>query len=305
MKKHILTGLFIIGFGLTTPSFAGEASDRAGALGIPTLERGWPAKWMPMDAIANPPSLHNGRYMLIVDRALTSYFFSPGGWLYNLAAYGDAREPSLWKRGHPAVKLKLDGVEYSAREAKYCAYRALRRNGDCNGVAVLTDTRMIDEARGVLTQITLTNTTLLPRKFRASLSMAREASSPDGVGVANTFQRAGAISVIRPSRKPDSVNIDAYIVAIWNYDLELALRSKRRPLGFVSGDGPAPKSDSDGVFIQGDVGNLEGRRGGRAGDRMGLEFQRRLRRRPRGTRDPVGRRLHAGQPPFFREPACA
>ena len=221
---------------------------------IPTLDE-LAGDWMPMDEIANPPSLHNGNNMLIVDRDLTSYFFSPGGWLYNLPAYGDAKEPMLWKRGHPAVKLKLDGVEYPAREVKYSGYRVLRRNSHCNGIEVETDTRILDETRGVLCKITLTNKTLLPRKFRSSLVVSGSLQ-PDGVGVANTFQRAGTISVIRPTQKPDSVDIDAYIVVGWNYDLELA-PGQSTTLAFASGDEVVPLAGTDG-FIQGDIGNQKG-----------------------------------------------
>ena len=66
------------------PSSVGEACERAKTLGIPTLDD-LAGDWMPMAHIEYPPSLHNGHYMLLVDRDMTSYFFNPGGWLYNLA----------------------------------------------------------------------------------------------------------------------------------------------------------------------------------------------------------------------------
>ena len=233
---------------------AQEATHRAKALGIPTLDD-MAGEWTPMGDVANPPSLHNGHNMLIVDRDLTSYFFSPGGWLYNLAAYADAKEPSVWRRGYPAVKLQLDGRVYPAEESKQGGYRALRRNLHCNGIAVETDTRMVHEQRGVLTRITFTNTTLLPRKFRAALSMPGSLQ-PDGIGVANEFQRSGVISIIRPTKKPDAVEIDAYIVAIWKWDITLPAGGSFT-LGFTVGDETTKISDKDG-FIQGDIGNEKG-----------------------------------------------
>jgi hypothetical protein len=250
-RQYFPAVVLLCGTCLPCAARAGEAADRAKRLGIPSLDE-MAGAWMPMDEIINPPSLHNGHNMLIVDRDLTSYFFSPGGWLYNLPAYGDAKEPTLWKRGHPAVKLKLDGVEYPARECRWFGYRSLRRNNYCNGIAVETDSRLLDETRGVLCRIAFTNTTLLPRKFRASLSISGSLQ-PDRVGVANTFQRAGAITVVRPTRRPDSVDIDAYIVATWNYDLDLA-PGQSIVLGFAAGDESVPVAGTDG-FVQGDIGN--------------------------------------------------
>lgn len=235
---------------------AGKATERAKALGIPSLDD-MAGDWMPMSGVTYPPSLHNGHNMLIVDRDLTSYFFSPGGWLFNLAAYADAKEPGVWRRGYPTVKLLIDGVEYPAWECRQGSYRALRRNPHCNGLSVETDTRLVDEERGVLTRITFTNPTFLPRQFQVTLSMPGSVQ-PDGVGVANTFQRPGVISVIRPSRRPDQVEIDAYIVAAWKWNLQLA-PGESCSLGFAAGDEAVPMAGAEG-FIQGDIGNEKGRR---------------------------------------------
>jgi hypothetical protein len=247
-------GILAILFLLSSPALAADATSRATALGIPTMDE-MAGEWIPTETIVNPPSLHNFHNMLIVDRDLTSYFFSPGGWLYNLAAYADAKEPSIWRRGYPAVKLFLDGIEYPAQEARQGGYRVLRRNVHCNGIAVETDTRMVNEQRGVLCQITMTNTTALPRKCRAALRMPGSLQ-PDGVGVANEFQRSGVISIIRPTRRPDAVDIDAYIVVDWKWNIELP-PGGRFTVGFVAGDEPTKIPGTDG-FIQGDIGNEKG-----------------------------------------------
>ncbi|WP_316838198.1 hypothetical protein [Pedobacter nutrimenti] len=251
--------LFTVSVLLTSHSvYAQESSSsatmRAKTLGIPTLDE-MAGEWIPFADIVNPPSLHNGHNMLIVDRDLTSYFFSPDGWLYNLAAYADAKEPSVWRRGYPAVKLFIDDKEYMAQEARQGSYRTLRRNLACNGLAVETDTRMVDEQRGVLSQITFTNTTLLPRNFRVKLRMPGSLQ-PDHVGVANEFQRAGVISIIRPTRKPDKVDIDAYIVVDWTWNITLS-PGESCHLGFAAGDEPTTIGKTDG-FIQGDIGNQKG-----------------------------------------------
>jgi hypothetical protein len=73
---------------------------------------------------------------------------------------------------------------------------------------------MVHEQRGVLTRITFTNTTLLPRKFRDSLSMPGSLQ-PDGIGVANEFQRSGVISIIRPSTKPDAGDHAEQAEGVW------------------------------------------------------------------------------------------
>jgi len=231
-----------------------SATMRAKTLGIPTLDE-MAGEWTPFNDIVNPPSLHNGHNMLIVDRDLTSYFFSPDGWLYNLAAYADPKEPSVWRRGYPAVKLLLDGKEYSAQDTRQGNYRVLRRNLNCNGLAVESDTRMVNEQRGVLSQVIVTNTTNLSRNFRLTFRMPGSLQ-PDGVGVANEFQRTGVISIIRPTRKPDKVDIDAYIVADWNWDITL-LPGESYTVGFAAGDAPVKVGNTDG-FIQGDIGNEKG-----------------------------------------------
>ena len=63
---------------------------------------------------------------------------------------------------------------------------------------------------------------------------------PDGVGVANATQRAGMISVVRPSLKPDSVAADKEAVS-WTWDVELP-PGGAQTLGFVAGDGPEEKA---------------------------------------------------------------
>src|SRR5690242_5839371 len=255
MDKILLFALFLAGFApLHGQPQAASVENRATDIGIPTLDD-MAGEWTPMQNIVNPPSLHNGHNMMIADRDLTSYFFSPDGWLYNLAAYADAKEPSIWKRGYPAVKLFLDGFEYPAIEARQGDYRIQRRNLDCNGVAVETDTRMVREQRGVLSKITFTNNTLVKRTFKATLRMAGSLQ-PDGVGVANEFQRSGYITIIRPTSKPDKVDIDAYIVVEWSWNITLAPGTSYS-LGFVAGDGAIKSSGTDG-FIQGDIGNEKG-----------------------------------------------
>ncbi len=111
--------------------------------GIPSLDE-MAGDWIPMSDVANPPAVHNCNQMLVVDRDLTSFFCNPGI-LYP------------WQHGYPVVKLFLGGQEYPATETRCHAYRALRRNLECDGLAVETDTRLVNEQRGVRCRVTATN----------------------------------------------------------------------------------------------------------------------------------------------------
>jgi len=227
------------------------ATQRVIKLGIPTLDE-MAGAWIPSATVVNPPSLHNCHNMLVVDKDLTSYFFNPGGWLYNLAAYADAAEPCIWRRGHPAVKLLIDGVEYPSEELKQGSYRVLRRNGHCNGLSIETDTRLIHEKRGVLVQVKCTNTNLVEKRFTLTMKVPGSLQ-PDGIGVANDFQRKGVITVVRPTLPPARTDIDAYIVVLWSWDIMLK-PNETYTIGFAAGDEDTRIMSTDG-FIQGDINN--------------------------------------------------
>jgi len=186
---------------------------------IPSLDD-MASDWIPMKDVANTPAVHNFNQMLEVDRDLTSFFCNPGQ-LYSR------------RRGYPVVKLSIDGKEYPATETRCYAYRALRRNQDCNGLAVETDTRMVNEQRGVLCRITAVNTTAKSLKATFTLNVSG-ALQTDGVGMINETQRKNVVSVVRPSRKPDSTTTETNVVC-WNWTVELPV-SGTVTLGFVAGD---------------------------------------------------------------------
>src|SRR5271155_4681809 len=107
--------------------------------------------WLPMRNVDNPPDVNNFHDMLLVNRDLTSFFCYPENWLWS----GQPRY------GYPPVTLTVDGREYQTTDCRWYPYRALRRNLDCSGFAVETDTRMINEQRAVLVRVRITgsNTT--------------------------------------------------------------------------------------------------------------------------------------------------
>jgi hypothetical protein len=193
--------------------------------GVPSLDE-MAGDWILMKDVANPPAVHNFNQMLVVDRDLTSFFCNPG----NL---------NPWRHGYPVVKLLIGGKEYSATETRAYAYWALRRNLDCNGVAVETDTRMVNEQRGVLCRITATNITAKPLKTTLTLRVPGVLQS-DGVGVENRTQRTNVVSVVRPSLKPDSVMTETNVVC-WTWDISLPPGGKMS-LGFVAGDEEASQA---------------------------------------------------------------
>ena len=131
-------------------SAAGEASSeqRVSVAGIPTLDD-MAGDWMPRRDVANSPAIHNFRDMLRITTDLTS-----------------ARQQ---------VGLTIGGREYRGIDWRWYPYRVLRRNLDCAGLAVETDTRMINEQRAVLVRVRVTNpgsapvTTDIALKVRGTL----------------------------------------------------------------------------------------------------------------------------------------
>ncbi len=198
---------------------SGSSSRRAEVLGIPTLDN-LAGNWLPMAQVENMPAVHNFNHMLVVNRDLTSYFYYPGG-LYP------------WKKGHPMVRLTVDGQEYQAMETRCFPYKALRRNQYCNGTAVETDTRMLNESRNVMCRITATNTTVLQRRITLALRVPGKLMA-DGIGVSNGTQRPGVISVVRPARKPGAVSVEKDTV-VWRWVVELPSGGSER-IEFAAGD---------------------------------------------------------------------
>lgn len=204
-----------------------KASLRATQLGIPTLDD-LAGDWLPMADIANPPAVHNFNQMLVVNRDLTSYFCNPG------ALYGGYYSKDDWSAGYPLVKLTIDKQEYPALQARCYAYRALRRNQFCNGIAIETDTRMVNEERTVLCQISARNNTPILRQFHLELHVPGTLQA-DGIGVVNTTQRKEITSVVYPSLKPDAVIINGADV-VWRWNLKLVSGGSVN-IGFIAGDG--------------------------------------------------------------------
>jgi hypothetical protein len=172
--------------------------------GVPTLNE-MAGDWMAFANVANPPAVHNFHEMLLVDRSLTSVFFYPQDWLWHAGQF---------KRGFPPVTLTLDGREYPAAECRWFAYRALRRNLNCDGLAVESDTRMVNERRAVLVRVRVSN----PSKEAREITLALTTAGTNGV---NTTQRKGVTTVTRPVQKPDSV-VNSEGNVRWEWKAKLA-----------------------------------------------------------------------------------
>ncbi len=101
-----------------------------------------------------------------------------------------------------------------------------------------TDTRMVNEQRGVLCRITASKPS--PQLLQTTLTVrVPGVLQTDGVGVENSTQRTRSISFVRPSRKPDAVSVDKNSV-VWTWNLQLPAGGSAN-LGFVAGDdGKAP-----------------------------------------------------------------
>jgi hypothetical protein len=161
--------------------------------GVPPLEE-MAGEWLPMKDVANPPDVNNFHDMLLINRDLTSFFCNPEDWLWGWA-------DEKFQAGYPLITLAIGGKEYPATECRWCPYRALRRNTDCAGFAVQTDTRMINEQRAVLVRVQVSSPGTTKTNVALTLSVPGTLQ-PDGISVLNTIQRPGFVTVVCPTTKP-------------------------------------------------------------------------------------------------------
>jgi hypothetical protein len=206
-------------------------------VGVPSLDK-MAGDWLPMKDVANPPDVNNFQDMLIINRDLTSFFCNPRDWLWG---WGDGK----WSAGYPLVTLTIAGEEFPATECRWCPYRALRRNTNCAGFEVQTDTRMINEQRAVLVRIGITNPGTTETNAEFTLSVPGDLQT-DGISVLNTKQRKGYVTVICPATKPDVVTSHNGVVH-WRWNVSLPAEGKNK-IEFVAGDGhleDAPKVHAD------------------------------------------------------------
>ncbi|HEV2434941.1 MAG TPA: hypothetical protein VG077_02990 [Verrucomicrobiae bacterium] len=196
--------------------------------GVPPLDE-MAGDWLPMKDVANPPDVNNFHDMLIINRDLTSFFCNPGDWLWG---WGDGK----WSAGYPLVTLTIAGKEFPATECRWYPYRALRRNTNCAGFEVQTDTRMINERRAVLVRIEITNPDPTETNTGITLSVPGDLQA-DGISVLNTKQRKGFVTAICPATKPDAVTNDNGIIQ-WRWNVSLPPEGNSK-IEFVAGDGHA------------------------------------------------------------------
>ena len=114
--------------------------------GVPSLDD-MAGEWIPVATTVNPPAVHNFHDILLVNRDITSFFCYPEDWLWQ-------GKPRL---GYPPVTLTLDGREFQTTDYRWYAYRALRRNPNCDGLDVESDARMINEQRAILVRVHVSN----------------------------------------------------------------------------------------------------------------------------------------------------
>jgi hypothetical protein len=207
---------------LVTLFFQSTGICAAATPNIPTLDE-MAGNWLPMRDVANPPDVNNFHDMLLVNRDLTSFFCYPEDWLWS-------GQPRF---GYPPVTLTIDGKEYQATDCRWYPYRALRRNLDCAGLAINTDTRMINEQRAVLMRVRITGTNTT-NQAQVALSVSGWLQ-PDGISILNTNQRSGFVTIFRPAQKPDAVTRDNGMVhLIWNVEFQ---NGGEKAIEFVAGDG--------------------------------------------------------------------
>ncbi len=192
------------------------------ASGMPKLDE-MAGEWLPMQNVANLPDVNNFHDMLLINRDLTSFFCYPDDWLWS-------GQPRF---GYAPVILTVDGKEYPAKDCRWYPYRALRRNLNCAGLAIETDTRMINERRAVLLRVRITGSGAT-NKTQIILSVSGRLQA-DGLSVLNTNQRPGFVTIFRPAQKPDAVISDNGVVH-WKWNIELRT-GREKVIEFVAGDG--------------------------------------------------------------------
>ena len=180
MKTALLRKIIFIGCALVWLPAMGCHGGSAAPAGVPLLDE-MAGSWLPMKDVANPPDVNNFHDMLLVNRDLTSFFCYPEDWLWR---------DGKFRFGYPPVTLMIAGNEYPATECRWCAYRALRRNTNCAGFTVQTDTRMINEQRAVLVRIQIANPGSVETNIELTLSVSGILQA-DGISVLNTDQRPG------------------------------------------------------------------------------------------------------------------
>ncbi|HEX3800060.1 MAG TPA: hypothetical protein VH413_15305 [Verrucomicrobiae bacterium] len=206
--------------------------------GVPLLDE-MAGNWLLMKDVANPPDVNNFHDMLLVNRDLTSFSCNPEDWLW---AGGDEK----FHLGYPPITLTVAGREYPATECRWYPYCALRRNTNCAGLVVQTDTRMINEQRAVLGHIQIANPATAKTTVELVLSVSGSLQA-DGISVLNTSQRPGFVTVIYPAVKPDAVTNDHGIIH-WCWNMSLPAGG-RKEIEFVAGDGHA----ADARKVQADM----------------------------------------------------
>lgn len=214
---------------LTILAFSGSSAVSP-PQGVPTLDD-MAGEWIPMRDVANPPAVHNFHDMLLVNRDLTSFACKPDAQLYARKKHSD----------YPAVTLTLNGKEYPATECRWYPYKVLRRNNDCGGLAVESDTRMINEQRAVLVRTRITNPEANPITVTLSLSVAG-ALEPGGQTVVNIPERTpGFQTFVRVVQKVDTTTSDQGTVR-WQWNVTVPAGGEKM-LEFVAGDGRENDTD--------------------------------------------------------------
>jgi hypothetical protein len=226
MKTALLRKIIFISFALVWLSSVLCHGRSESPAGVPLLDE-MAGTWLPMKDVANPPDVNNFHDMLLVNRDLTSFFCYPEDWLWR---------DGNFRFGYPPVTLTITGREYPATECRWYPYRALRRNTNCAGFVVQTDTRMINGQRAVLVRIQIANPATTKTNIELTLSVSGILQA-DGISVLNTSRRPGFVTVIFPATKPDAVtNDNGMIHWCWNVSLSAGGRNE---VEFVAGDGHA------------------------------------------------------------------
>lgn len=242
------------------------SENKRSVLGIPSLDE-MAGDWIPMKDVENPPSIQNFNGIVLFYRDKDSGF--------DLTSFTSGNPPELhsaanvlWhdsaNKVYPTIRLLIDGKIYPAVDCRWSAYRALRRNLECNGLAVETDLRMVNEQYGILLRISVSNTGSSDRRTTLSLEVPGELQ-PDGIAALTYFaskknnpeRKVSHVTASVPSRAPDATCIkDGKIY--WNWTVNIP-PGGCKVLEFSSGHGSVKDRDQILARVSGWAGEFGAR----------------------------------------------
>ena len=237
-------------------AFLGSLADAKPAPAVPSLDD-MAGDWLPMKDVANPPAVHNFHDMVIC--------FLGGKDGFDLTSFNSGSLGSILsfknpRKIYPTVHLLIDDQEYPAMECRWYAYKALRRNTNCDGLSVETDLRMVNEQAGILLRVTVSNPGDKARTAKLSFVLDGEPKPDSRIALTAflDFKRPTEpprfISATCPVQKPEATDVTTGHVS-WSWNVTIPAGG-RHVLELVSGHDVGGPGDEAATRVTGWADNF-------------------------------------------------